>query len=265
MLNATFAAPGYQPPMLPSVAIELLHVTRQPDVTFPLVSALLHKEPLLASQVLRVAQSPAYRRAQPVRSLEQAARALGLTFLADVFLQASLAARVFRCAAYEHPMNQLRVHAVATAHISRWVSGETPHSDDLAFLCGLLHDVGAAACLIVLADAFGNRSTVPLSVVWPLVWEAHQAASYRLAELWHLPEDVQVVIGSHHPVAADRWTHPLAAVVCVADAIATDMGHGVPFEIDRGEVTRAQQQLGLSDVQLARIRSVAAKLLPTLV
>jgi hypothetical protein len=111
-LDATFSAVGYQPPLLPSIALELMNIARKPDVTFPVVASLLEKEPLLASQVLRIAQSTIYRRASPIRSLEQAASLLGLRALADLFLQASLTTRVFRAPTYQEPMNQLRDHAL---------------------------------------------------------------------------------------------------------------------------------------------------------
>ena len=156
-----------------------MQLARRPDVTFPMVAALLQKEPLLATQVLRIAQSPVYRRAEPVRSLEQAASLLGLRALADLFLQASLTARVFRAPAYEGTMNRLRDHAVATAITARLVCRETAFSDDYAFLCGLLHDVGTAACIIVLADsaARGKTDPLPLHLVWPVINGMHEAMS----------------------------------------------------------------------------------------
>ena len=265
LLVSSFRAAGYQPPLLPSTAIELMQLARRPDVTFPMVAALLQKEPLLATQVLRIAQSPVYRRAEPVRSLEQAASLLGLRALADLFLQASLTARVFRAPAYEGTMNRLRDHAVATAITARLVCRQTAFSDDYAFLCGLLHDVGTAACIIVLADsaARGKTDPLPLHLVWPVINGMHEAMSDRLAEIRQLPADVRLVIGHHHSLAIGGAVHPMAAVVAVADSIASDLGHALDVGVNRTQPARAEASLNLSAAQLRSIRQSAEKLLPT--
>jgi HD-like signal output (HDOD) protein len=265
LFEATFNAPDYQPPLLPATAIELMDITRRADVTFATVAGLLEREPLIAGQVLRIAQSPVYRRSTPIRSLEQAASLLGLRALGDLFLQAALTARVFRAAAYEQPMNQLREHAVATAIISRLVSRETRHSDDYAFLCGLLHDVGTAACIIVLSDAFESGvhkgAPIALPVLWPIVRDMHEAMSLRLAELWDLPPGVRVVIGHHHALRVNGMVNPLAAIVCIADALAAELGHSLESEVDEERVAVAREALSLTDGQLLSVRHDAERIL----
>lgn len=186
--KAAFYAPDYQPPVLPAVALELMALARQPDVTFPKVAALLESDPVLAGQLLRLVQSPVYRRSQAVRSLEHAVSVLGLRAVSDLFLQVSLSARVFRAPAYEGPMTEVREHSAALAILSRLICCETTFSDDYAFLCGLLHDIGTAVSIILLADDFGGgrgkRDPVPLSAFWPVIRATHEATGARLAELW---------------------------------------------------------------------------------
>jgi HD-like signal output (HDOD) protein len=264
MLESTFHTPGYQPPLLPSTAMELIEITRRPDVTYRVVAAVLEKSPLIASQVLRIAQSAAYRRAAPIRSLDQAASLLGLRTLADLFLQATLTSRVFRVAGYEKPMNRLRDHSAATAIVSRLVCHETSYTDDYAFLCGLLHDVGTVACIIALVEC-GNGERdggpPPFAQAWPVIRDMHEVASARLAQIWQLPSNVGVVIGHHHSLASKGVVHPLAAIVCVADAIATELGHAFESEIDSDQVARAQTALELTDAQLTGIRRSAERML----
>lgn len=267
MFLASFDAPEYQPPLLPSTALELLQVARRPDVTFPAVAALIQREPLIASQVLRLAQSPVYRRAEPIRSLDQAARTIGLRGLADLFLQASLTARVFRAPAYEGPMTRLRDHSIATAIVARLVCRATSLADDYAFLCGLLHDVGTAACLIVLADRFGGGPgkgpSAPVRTFWPVISELHEATAMKLAEMWQLPADVRLVIGHHHRLTVGGMVHPLAAVVCVADSIATELGAGFETEVDRRQVELATAALRLTPAQVQSVVREATPLLKT--
>ena len=258
MVRAAFDDPGYQPPVLPSTALELLEIARRPDVTFPVVARLIEREPILASQLLRIAQSPVYRRAARIHSLEQAAALLGLSALADLFLQASLTAKVFRAPSYDEPMNRLRLHSVATALLSRLVCQETTLPDDYAFLCGLLHDIGIAACLIALADharaTRGPARPAEWHVVWPVIREMHERESLNFGQLWQLPGDVCGVIGHHHTLMVGGVVHPMAAVFCVADSIASDLGHGMPGETDCGQVATAMKALDIRPSRARRLR-----------
>jgi putative nucleotidyltransferase with HDIG domain len=258
LVLAAFNAPDYQPPVLPSTALELVQISRRPDITFPEISRFIEREPLIATQLLRIAQSPVYRRAAPIRSLEQAASLLGMRSLGDLFLQAALTAKVFRAPGYEKPMNQLRDHCVATAIIARQVCRETSLGDEYAFLCGLLHDIGIAACIIALAEEArrpkGSTRAFNWEDVWPVVCEMHEDASLKLGQLWKLPPDVCLVIGHHHQLTVGGLIHPLAAVVCVADGIAADLDRGMEVESDPRDVARAVEALCLTPAQIDKVR-----------
>lgn len=266
MLLETFRSPDYRPPVLPAIALQLMEMSRKPEVTFPQMASLMQQEPLLASQVLRLAQSPVYRRGEPLRTLEQATSRLGMRVLSDLFLQASLNARVFRAPGYEAPMMRLADHSGATAQLARLVCQHTAMMDEQAFLCGLLHDVGTAACMIAVA---GHRSAsrepmIPFPVLAPVLREVHESASERLAELWQLPGEIRIIIGHHHSLSYKGMIHPLSAVVCIAESLATELGHGAQEEINPSSVLQAISVLNLSQDTMARLRTSAERLLEQL-
>jgi hypothetical protein len=70
-----------------------------------------------------------------------------------------------------------------------------------------------------------------------------------------------MVIGHHHSLTIGGAIHPLAAVVCVADAMAADLGHSLEGEADSTQATRAADALGISSAQILNIRRQAKKLL----
>src|SRR6185295_19576687 len=59
-LLATFRSPGYEPPTLPGTVAELLDLSQHADVEFARVVAVLERDSVVASQVLRKAQSAFY-------------------------------------------------------------------------------------------------------------------------------------------------------------------------------------------------------------
>src|ERR1035437_715688 len=60
-LRAIFGSPGYKPPILPSVALEIHDLSCRPDIDTEKLVALLERDPMLAAHVLRVANSPIFR------------------------------------------------------------------------------------------------------------------------------------------------------------------------------------------------------------
>lgn len=224
-LLATFRDPAYQPPILPAVATELMELSARPDVDFGAVVALLENDAMIAGRVLQVAQSPLYTSSTDVPSLKNAVTRLGLRTIRDLVMEVVMNLRVFRCDPYADTMERLRRHATATAHIARKVGSFTSIAADYAFLCGLMHDVGIAGTLIGLAE---EKGTPPdLVAIWPAIDRVHAEGSAAMVELWGMPAEIKLAVGAHQQVLMDGFAHPVAAIVCVADALAHDLGCGV--------------------------------------
>ena len=66
-----------------------LTLSWKPDVTAQEIVVVLSRDPMLASQLLKLSQSPLYRGAQ-VRSLHDAVVRLGLRRVSDLFCRAAM-------------------------------------------------------------------------------------------------------------------------------------------------------------------------------
>lgn len=223
-LREAFSAPAYQPPVLPAVALELHGLVREGSASAARVRELIEREPLLAGKVLQLAQSPAYAGRVVVRSIEDAVVRLGTSALSSLFLKIAVQARVFRAPGYAEPMRALARHSAVTAELARWVCRQTSFPEDAAFLCGLLHDAGAAAALLLLADVQRGKSPPAYAAVLPAVRSVHEDATLALARGWALSPDLGLVLARHHDFVREGRPHPLAAVLCVADHAATLAG-----------------------------------------
>jgi len=255
-----FRAPGYTPPLLPAVALELLAVTRKPNASFGEVVQLLGHDPMLAGQVLNIARSALYSTGEPPRSLEEAVMRLGLARVADLFLRVSLETTVFRAAAYREPMDQLRRHSAFTAEAARLVSQQTCGLNEYAFLCGLLHDVGSAACILALSGPLKQLAPAGFARAWPCVRQIHESCSELLAKLWGLPADAALVLQLHHAPRVEGRVHPLAAVVRLADSFATRAGFGFMSEGNPEDFRESAAMLGLSESDLTRLTGALEQL-----
>lgn len=257
-LKETFRSASYRPPVLPSDALELMKLTQKRDVQIKEVQAILERDAMITGRVLQIAQSPAYYSGGGMLTLPQALTRLGMTTLSHIFLEVSMTMRIFRAPGYLGPMNLLRRHATATAHVARLVCRHVAFGEENAFLCGLLHDCGVAASLMVLGEAKAkNGQPTPFEDAREAVLEIHEEVGTMLCRHWKLPPDIEIVIGHHHSCTIDGHVHPLTAAMAVAEALAAEAGFG--FEGDTQPVVPevAVKALGLTPKTLNLIRSEA--------
>jgi HD-like signal output (HDOD) protein len=225
-LQRTFASPSYRPPMLPEVALQVMQLSQRPEVRFEEVVALLQKDAVLAARVLSLAQSSAYAARSPIQSLQQASIRLGLKTMREVVLEAAIHLTVFRAPGYDGAMERLARHSAAVAHVTRSVCRRTNVESEFAFLCGLLHDVGFAASLLVLCgDPTWRKAS--FEDLAPLLDEVHQEASGVLARLWKLPANIQHVVSTHHEPAPGGKVELVNASLIVAEQLVWEAGAGL--------------------------------------
>lgn len=222
-------APDYRPPTLPLVAVELMTLSARADVAIGDVVELLERDSLIAGRVLNAASTTALAGATRVGSLREAAMRLGLLRIRDLVMEIALNLRVFKCEAYDEAMERVRRHAVATAHLCRTVCRYTSIDGELAFMAGLLHDVGIAGTLLALAERKRPRGRRPpdLLSIWPAVERVHVQAGEIMAHHWQLPAEIRLALGAHHQVLCGGQPHPLAATIALANEIAHAEGAGL--------------------------------------
>ena len=178
--------------------------------------------------------------------------------------------RVFRSQAYAEPMEIVRRHSTVCAHLARMVSGFTSIASEYAFLCGLLHDIGIAAALIVLGERKETAAGFDPTLLGIALQQCHQEASAAVAGLWKLPVDVQLVLGHHHDVMIDGLVHPLAAVVAIAEDLTRELGLGIVLNGHDCDATsdsalaHAHDALGFDQARMDKLRQEARKLISTL-
>lgn len=82
-------------PMLPAVANEVLALTQAETTDAARLSQVMHRDPALASNVLRVANSAAFVGQVPCASLQQAVSRLGLQRVTEIALALAVKGSVF--------------------------------------------------------------------------------------------------------------------------------------------------------------------------
>lgn len=266
-VKTLFSSPQYRPPVIAPVALELLEVSRKPEVDAREVAAMLERDPVLAGRVLKKVQSAALAGRSDVKSLQQAVVRLGVGGTRDLVMELAVGMRLFIADGYASAMENIRRHCALTAHGCRALSLHLKQPGGVAFLQGLLHDMGIAICLIALAEV--PRGAKPdLEPWWPVIHDLHAEVGGIVAKEWKLPPELRTAIESHHAELNGPKLSIAGAMVCVAQELANRSGASVSEGqghtcdvITPAQYQRACEVLNLPEATLEVVRQQAVRLL----
>ncbi|MEQ9319524.1 MAG: HDOD domain-containing protein [Polyangiaceae bacterium] len=211
-------------PVLPRAAAELMVIVGKDTTTAKQISDVIHRDQALAAHVLRVANSPSYRGTAAIVSLQQAVARIGQHTLGQIALSASLKAGLFDVRGQSTLVRRMWHRAYATALFAKEIARARRTNVESAFLCGLLHDVGAPVVLHAAVIAAERWRKKPSQAVLEMTVEAlRTGVGVQLAELWELPRKVQACIAGHERFEAAGDHRDDAAAIALARALA-EMG-----------------------------------------
>jgi HD-like signal output (HDOD) protein len=130
-------------PSLPAVAVEILAECRKDDVSLDRLGELLQRDPALATKLLSVANSSAYRRGSPITTIRRATISLGANAVMALALSFSLCSQRPGKGSFDFPgfWRRALLSALCARVLARWAQIEPEE----ALLGGLLQDVGILA------------------------------------------------------------------------------------------------------------------------
>jgi len=210
-------------PTMPDAAARVLAMCQDGAADAARLSEVIHQDPAIASNVLRVANSPAYVGQQPCASLQQAVSRLGMQLVAEVATAASMRPRLELGGRRSGWADDLWRHSVTTAFFTKEIARSRRRNVETAFLCGLLHDVGKVVLLGSLTPA---DLGAPEAELVAALDEHHVSAGLLLAEEWRLPAPVVASIQWHHEPASAELHADVAMTVCFADQLSHHVAPG---------------------------------------
>jgi putative nucleotidyltransferase with HDIG domain len=231
----------FRPPLLPEVALNLSRVAEQRDVEIAQIEALVVKDPAVAGRVVSIANSALFSRGAKITSLRTAILRLGLLQVRDVAFQVVAQGKVFRVPSYADRMRELFDAAQAAGFLAREVCKQRGDFNDAAYLCGLLHDMGEANVLAMVAESCGNRADkVPdVQRLNPVIQSLHCEVGAWVCRQWNLPEEVIDAVLFHHEVERSEHSDGMAGVVAATDLLLRHVGIGTPWQ----PVTKADEHV----------------------
>lgn len=220
LIRARLRDTGWQPPVLPTEALEVHRLSMQPLPSPAPVLDALQRSAFLSSEVLRASRTAAYAGARPPRNLQEAVVRLGTRSLADLVMEIALRRRVFRAPGYSKAAEGVRRNAVASAHAARTIALRTGSRQGIAFLGGLLHPAGYAIALVVLGSEPRHRRP-GLADAWRSIETVNVEARRLMLRTWGMPDDLRAVLGMRDPQRDDL--RAVAASVHLGNVVGAAM------------------------------------------
>lgn len=223
-------------PLLPPVAREVMTLTNNPSLPIGRVVQVLGRDPVLAAQLLKAANSPLYGGNRRIAGLHEALLRIGTRGLRQLLLTVS-ANRVLMVRARPELTSRLQLRAGAVASASSHIARIYGTDGDAAFMAGLLHDIGWA---VIFGMASRGTSNLPPEFrdsnrVEEVCMHLHAEVGEALAIAWNLPPLVTAAIGYHHRPADAGAGVLMAYVVAAALRVCDSLGIG-PVEPPTGKM-----------------------------
>lgn len=244
-------------PPLSANAQRLLAALDDGEIALADLAKLIEACPAVAARVVGLARSAFFAQRIPVRSVADAIiRVLGLKLVKNLVVGIVMSGpfQPERCpgfSTYQYWGSALLTAMLSRSLISHVAANEKP-TEDSAYLCGLLHNLGLLALTHVvpehMAQVFDIASQNPEHSLSEIELETlgthHCEVGSWLAFRWHLPEEVQSVIkhqremdyqGPHWLASrlvalSSRWSQDILA--CEEPTIELESARALGIELD---------------------------------
>lgn len=191
-------------PVFNPVALELLQLLADHDADITEVIETINKDPALAIQILRMANSSAYAGRYKSETIKDSVNRLGARQISSLAMAASQAAlHTSKLPIVSSIMQGLWTHSHACALGCRSLAISSGYRDlaDQAYLAGLLHDIGKLYLLKAMEQICLNKETefeLDHETLLDAFSYMHVEQGFRIMDHWGIPDLYSAVVANHH-------------------------------------------------------------------
>jgi diguanylate cyclase (GGDEF)-like protein len=245
-------------PSLPAVALRVLELTQDKNVSFNELADTITNDIGLASKVLRTVNSSFYALRKPCGSINQAIVMLGLSAVKTLALGFSLVSSIAKVQGEGFDLQTYWRRTLVSGIAAKCVAGQTRiGNDEECFLGGLLQDVGMIAMFMALEQDYvdvlkcaGEDHSQLTKEELAVFGVSHADIGAQLATRWKLPSELIMPIRYHErPTAAPPENLRQVQAVALGSIAAEVINSPEPAVALKRFYQRAEQWFGLRNNQ----------------
>lgn len=211
-------------PVLPVTVMRLLTITSNPASSAQDVIDVILTDQSLCLTVLKISNSVLFGRPHKVDSIDTAVSVLGFDEVQRIALAKALI-NSFSKVARQHKasIDKFWEHSFVCGMVARLMAQDLNISSDIAFMGGLIHDIGKLIMLETFADDYALDWMVTFSSKQLRDDElhtfsfTHDRVGGHLLRKWLFPKNLIAAVEAHHSPDTAITERDMAAVIQLAD------------------------------------------------
>ena len=240
-------------PPFSQVALRVLQLASKENVQLHQLSELISSDPAFASEVLTIVNSLAYAPRFPISSILQAIAVMGANHLQGLCL--AVGVRSYLGHSLSRPsMRALWLHNLACATVAEQLASTGFLDRDIAFTCGVMHDIGRLALAVVrpaeYAELLASHAGTPESILdreREILGHDHCQMGRQLVADWKLPEEFEPIVANHHAPHSPHAPWDMANLIHVSCRMADAAGFAAFPGCQPGSFAELVEELPVRD------------------
>jgi putative nucleotidyltransferase with HDIG domain len=235
-------------PPFPGVAKRLMATVSKEDADIHEVGKLIAAEPVFATRVLQLANSPLFALERQVRTISHAIILLGLDRVKAITFTRALEDFVTPALKIQ-ALRACWRNCLASALLSEKLTRATRMDADFAYVAGLLRDIGRLALLVKYPEPYSNLLAVSGEQQFDLAMMErelfdidHCEAGAWLMRQLPFPPELEHIVANHHR-ELDHDSFRMVHLVQCADRLADALGFGVLPDAQAPPIEHALEHL----------------------
>ncbi len=216
-------------PAMPNVVIKIMRMTGKGETSSPKeLSSIIAQDPNFSARILKMANSAYYGLPRSVSTLSDAVLMLGNHSIRNIAMLAATKDTLRqKIEGYELRPGELWRHSLMCALASQLLAEQTfYHDKEVAFVGGLLHDVGKLVLgpyvhdrLPAIRETIAAQGCSFVEAERAVLGFDHAEIGGRIALHWNLPSALVSAISLHHNPVQKECVSPLVALVYLGNLI----------------------------------------------
>ncbi len=214
-------------PVLPDLAMRVINMAADPDVSIMQLTAVISKDQVLTTRLLALANSAQSASVVEITTIAEAVMRVGSVGVRNLAVAVCMASQKQDRDVYGAHGQSLVDHGIGTAYLARLIAHDVGEDAEEAFLCGLLHDIGKLVVLKwVHAEARRSPGSFDPGAVDEMIANWHAGVAGMAFRRWNLPESLDEPVLCHHNFERAEKAVTLSAVVYLANRLSHRYGFG---------------------------------------
>lgn len=218
-------------PSLPKVVQEVIQLLNNDDVDIHALARKVERDVVISAKVLRLSNSSYFGVTHTIKTVDDAISILGLSKLQTLVIASGVTGSVTNIPGLN--LNKFWRHSLVTASLSRELAKVFKKDTEVAYVSGLLHNIGELLLHMVFpqaaanVDSFCHGASVEerQGVEHTTIGLDHCQVGEELAKRWNFPPEITRVL-RYYATPLDKNACDMAPIVYMAAHIAFCLEHG---------------------------------------